>query len=187
MCDREELYFELFEWLEVSLSGLKQAETSRRADQQPDPRFLFSFYLAQTISNHEALCSAMAMPTMVRTSSSPRPSTSTSSSKSLERTVTYEGSAGPRELMENLVIQASAAKKGFDSTSARKKLGKQEAMTEEMKRMSEEEREEFLKKMYGGNGKERAMPEDLLVAGEEEDVVGARARAVENGKLIDFW
>lgn len=87
--------------------------------------------------------------------------------------------------MENLVIQASAAKKGFESTSFQKRGGKKDEeilMTEEMKRMGEKEREEFLRDS-SGKGKERASDE-LLIAGEDDE---GGSRAVENGKLIDFW
>jgi hypothetical protein len=132
------------------------------------------FEWLETISNHEALCSAMAMPTMVRVSSVPR-----EANKS-ERTVLYEGSAGPRELMENLVIQAGAAKKGFESTSTRKKT-KEELeleMTEEMKRMSEAERDEMRNK----KGKEKA----TVAVGEEGEELSEAAK-MENGQLIDFW
>lgn len=131
------------------------------------------FEWLETISNHEALCSAMAMPTMVRLSSVPRENNPS------EHTVVYEGSAGPRELMENLVIQAGAAKKGFNSTSTKKQTKEEAAaeMTEEMKRMGESEREELRRK----KGKEKAN-----VAVDDGDELSEAAK-IENGQLIDFW
>ncbi|KAH7887767.1 hypothetical protein F5I97DRAFT_1805231 [Phlebopus sp. FC_14] len=103
MSDRSILYFELFEWLE-------------------------------TISNHEALASMMAMPIMVATSIKSVATKKLAKGKSLmrERTIIYEGSAGPRELLEAVVIQAQAAIKGLDGRKTAER--EDEEMTEEQKR-----------------------------------------------------
>ncbi|EJD53508.1 hypothetical protein AURDEDRAFT_110344 [Auricularia subglabra TFB-10046 SS5] len=108
MSDRSVLYFELFEWLE-------------------------------TISNHESLASMMAMPCMVVTSVKPvkKPARSGGKSSTRERNVTYEGSSGPRELLEAVVIQAQAAIKGLEGFKEPEK-GPDE-MTEEEKRMNVED------------------------------------------------
>ncbi|KAG6919415.1 hypothetical protein DXG01_006298 [Tephrocybe rancida] len=106
MSDRSVLYFELLHWLE-------------------------------TISNHEALASMMAMPIMVVVSvkavtvkkSSANPNVSIR-----ERTIVYEGSSGPRELLEAIAIQAQAALKGLEGTKPQE--APQEELTEEQKRMT---------------------------------------------------
>lgn len=48
----------------------------------------------------------------------------------------YEGSSGPRELMESLVIQATAAKKGLEGDRPKEESTKEEEMTEEQKRVT---------------------------------------------------
>lgn len=105
MSDRSVLYFELFEWLE-------------------------------TISNHEALASMMAMPIMVVSSVKSVAPKKVAKGKApiRERTIIYEGSAGPRELLEAIVIQAQAAIKGLEGI----KTPDPEVleMTEEQKRMT---------------------------------------------------
>jgi ubiquitin-protein ligase len=105
MSDRSVLYFELFEWLE-------------------------------TISNHEALASMMAMPIMVAGSIKTSAPKKAGKGKSVirERTIVYEGSAGPRELLEAIVIQAQAAIKGLDGVKLPEP--EEEEMTEEQKRMT---------------------------------------------------
>ncbi|KIJ20079.1 hypothetical protein PAXINDRAFT_174590 [Paxillus involutus ATCC 200175] len=104
MSDRSILYFELFEWLE-------------------------------TISNHEALASMMAMPIMVAGSIKSVAPKKASKGRSVirERTIVYEGSAGPRELLEAIVIQAQAAIKGLEGV---KPAEPEEEMTEDQKRMT---------------------------------------------------
>ncbi|KAI0041565.1 hypothetical protein FA95DRAFT_1548568 [Auriscalpium vulgare] len=107
MSDRSAVYFELFEWLE-------------------------------TISNHEALASMMAMPIMVVASvktSSPKRSAN-GSPPLRERAITYEGSSGPRELLEAIVIQAQAAIKGLEGTKPAEAPAAE--MTEEQKRVTHE-------------------------------------------------
>lgn len=54
-------------------------------------------------------------------------------------TVTYEGSASPRELLESVVIQAKAALKGLESTSAKRDKAEDKEMTEEEMRQSKDE------------------------------------------------
>ncbi|KAI0355391.1 ubiquitin conjugating enzyme family protein [Trametes cingulata] len=110
MSDRSVLYFELFEWLE-------------------------------TISSHEALASMMAMPIMVVTSvkaiagkkSSPK-----GSPRIRERTIVYEGSSGPRELLEAIVIQAQAALKGLEGMKTAEVENAE--MSEEQKRMTADDK-----------------------------------------------
>ncbi|KAJ7591087.1 hypothetical protein C8J56DRAFT_934652 [Mycena floridula] len=85
MSDRSVLYFELLAWLE-------------------------------TISNHEALASMMAMPIMTVVSVKAVVSKKTKSNSYVrERTIVYEGSPSPRELLEGIAIQAQAALKGLES------------------------------------------------------------------------
>jgi hypothetical protein len=95
---------------------------------------LFKFF--QTISNHEALASMMAMPIMVAVSV--KAVTAKKSSKSTshirERTIVYEGSSGPRELLEAIVIQAQAALKGLEGIKTVE--AEPEELTEEQKRMT---------------------------------------------------
>lgn len=82
----------------------------------------------------------MGMPIMISTSVSalkPQPTSSTGSSKGRkpaprERTIVYEGSSGPRELMESIVIQAQAALKGLGPSP--EDLKKDKEPTEEEKR-----------------------------------------------------
>ncbi|KAI0775857.1 ubiquitin conjugating enzyme family protein [Trametes elegans] len=110
MSDRSVLYFELFEWLE-------------------------------TISGHEALASMMAMPIMVVTSVksvSGKKASSKSSPRIRERTIIYEGSSGPRELLEAIVIQAQAALKGLEGMKVVESDNAE--MSEEQKRMTVDEK-----------------------------------------------
>lgn len=105
MSERSVLYYELLEWLE-------------------------------TISNHEALASMMAMPIMVVVSvkvTAKKP-TKKCTSGIRERTIVYEGSSGPRELLEAIAIQAQAALKGLEGTKAPDAAP--EELTEEQKRMT---------------------------------------------------
>jgi len=84
----------------------------------------------------------MGMPNMIPFSHRPlkpqKPPSSSGSKagpSSRERTVVYEGSAGPRELLESIVIQATAAMKGLEGM----KVDQQEMdenLTEEQKRMT---------------------------------------------------
>lgn len=104
MSERSVLYFELMEWLE-------------------------------TISNHEALASMMAMPIMVVASVKSVTVRRGLDGKNVrECTIMYEGSSGPRELLEGIVIQAHAALKGLEKTKSPDTP--QEELTEEQKRMT---------------------------------------------------
>lgn len=93
----------------------------------------------QTISCHEALASMMAMPIMVVTSVKTVPSRKLpkGSARVRERTTTYEGSSGPRELLEAIVIQARAAVKGLEGPKQNEPVVE---MTEEEKRMTSDEK-----------------------------------------------
>ncbi|KAG7096985.1 hypothetical protein E1B28_004380 [Marasmius oreades] len=105
MSDRSVLYFELLEWLE-------------------------------TISNHEALASMMAMPIMaiasVKNFSTKKAGKFNSPIR--ERTIVYEGSSSPRELLEGITIQAQAAIKGLEGM--RKVDDAPQELTEEQKRLT---------------------------------------------------
>ena len=108
MSDRSVLYSELFHWLE-------------------------------TISNHEALASIMAMPIMViSTIKEDTVRKGAGKSRSTrERTILYEGSSGPRELLEAIVVQAEAALKGLEGIiKARQAQENPDTMTEEQKRQT---------------------------------------------------
>ncbi|KAF8486525.1 hypothetical protein JB92DRAFT_3024154 [Gautieria morchelliformis] len=127
MSDRAVLYFELFEWLE-------------------------------TISNHEALASMMAMPIMVPVSTksmAPKKSVRGALGRGTrDRIVVYEGSSGPRELLEAIVIQSQAALKGLEGVKSLTEQDEEE-MTEEQKRMTRDDK---------GKGKEIdpvQLPENL--------------------------
>ncbi|KAJ1311203.1 hypothetical protein OPQ81_009704 [Rhizoctonia solani] len=111
MSDRSVLYFELFSWLE-------------------------------TISNHEALASMMAMPIMVVASIKPKAPIVGSGSRPAqrERIIMYEGSSGPRELLESIVIQAQAAIKGLEGMKPVDTEHPEGEMTESEKRMTASEK-----------------------------------------------
>ena len=97
------------------------------------------FYWLETISNHEALASIMAMPIMViSTIKEDTVRKGAGKSRSTrERTILYEGSSGPRELLEAIVIQAEAALKGLEGViKARQAQENPETMTEEQKRQT---------------------------------------------------
>ncbi|TFK55677.1 hypothetical protein OE88DRAFT_1652098 [Heliocybe sulcata] len=120
MSDRSVLYHELFDWLE-------------------------------TIAHHEALASMMAMPIMVVASVKGVSTRKGSNNHPIrERTIVYEGSSGPRELLESLVIQAQAAMKSLEK-HRKAPESEEEELTEEAKRVTNESK---------GKGKEPDMPED---------------------------
>lgn len=88
----------------------------------------------------------MAMPIMVMASVKAVNSKKTASGRQFrERTIVYEGSSGPRELLEAIVIQAQAAVKGLEGVKPMEV--KPEEMTEAQKRMRSDAK---------GKGKERA-------------------------------
>ncbi|KAJ7129714.1 hypothetical protein C8R44DRAFT_777474 [Mycena epipterygia] len=104
MSERSVLYFKLLEWLE-------------------------------TISSHEALASMMAMPIMTVSSVKSVTTRKSPNNKPIrERTIIYEGSAGPRELLEAIAIQAHAALKALEGAKAPDVTD--EELTEEQKRMT---------------------------------------------------
>lgn len=109
----------------------------------------------QVVSSHESLASMLGMPQM-------RPAQAEVNENDQTKTVTYEGSASPRELLESCVIQAQAALKGLAAT--RKVESDDEEGTEE-------------------DGKRMSMAEKR--AKEEE----TRMRRVddENVQLEEFW
>jgi len=87
----------------------------------------------ETVSSHEALASIMGMPIMMPQSVTMMPERP-GSTQIRERKIVYEGSAGPRELLEAIVIQARAALKGWEST--KKKPEAKTEMTEAEKRQT---------------------------------------------------
>lgn len=101
----------------------------------------------------------MAMPCMVVSSVKPVKKPARGKTSIRERVVTYEGSSGPRELLEAIVIQAQAAIKGLEGFKEPEK--NPEDMTEEEKRMTAEDRK--------GKAKE------------------IDTHAEENTKLLKFW
>lgn len=78
----------------------------------------------------------MAMPIMVVASVK---SVVAKNNQVRERTIIYEGSSGPRELLEGIAIQAQAAIKGLEGNKAAE--APTEELTEEQKRMTTETRE----------------------------------------------
>ena len=92
--------------------------------------------MVQTISNHEALASMMAMPIMVVASIK---AVTAKNNQIRERTIVYEGSSGPRELLEGIAMQARAALKGLEGNRIPDALP--EELTEEQKRMTVEMRD----------------------------------------------
>lgn len=142
MSDRSTVYFELFEWLE-------------------------------TISNHEALASMMAMPIMVVSSvRTHTPKRATNGTLPLrERTIIYEGSSGPRELLESIVIQANAAIKGLEGIKPVEAAPVE--MTEEQKRVNHDTK---------GKTKEIAAPS---LSEENQKLLGFCQRILATADAID--
>ncbi|KAL0949942.1 hypothetical protein HGRIS_009968 [Hohenbuehelia grisea] len=101
----------------------------------------------ETISNHEALASMMAMPIMAVVSSKSLPVKKSNNTRIRERTITYEGSSSPRELLEAIAIQAQAALKGLEGMKPAE--AQSQEMTEEQKRMTVQSK---------GKAKETAQP-----------------------------
>ncbi|KAI0737682.1 ubiquitin conjugating enzyme family protein [Daedaleopsis nitida] len=141
MSDRSVLYFELFEWLE-------------------------------TISSHEALASMMAMPIMVVTSvkTVAKKSSPKGASRVRERTIIYEGSSGPRELLEAIVIQAQAALKGLEGMKTAEPESVE--MSEEQKRMTADD-------------KGKAKDDGAIVSEENKKLLSFCQRIVNTAKAID--
>jgi hypothetical protein len=66
-----------------------------------------------------------------------------------QKLVTYEGAPSPRELLENIVIQAQAALKGLQQTAVKEEVDGEEEMrmsAEEAKRKKEESKQERMSK-----------------------------------------
>jgi len=143
MSERSSVYFELFEWLE-------------------------------TISNHEALSSMMAMPIMVVSSvRTHTPRRAIDGSLPLrERTVIYEGSSGPRELLESIVIQANAAIKGLEGI--RPVEAAFDEMTEEQKRINNDTK-----------GKTKEVPTTPPFSEENQKLLGFCQRILATAEAID--
>ena len=107
----------------------------------------------------------VAMPIMIPSSSTVVPPTGNNAQKRYrERRVVYEGSSGPRALMESLVIQATAAKKGLEGNKPESKINEQGELTEEQKRVTNETASN-----PKGKGKEK------------------NPYSEENAKLLNFW
>ncbi|KAJ7180040.1 ubiquitin conjugating enzyme family protein [Mycena crocata] len=140
MSERSVLYFKLLEWLE-------------------------------TISSHEALASMMAMPIMtVASVKSVTTRKSLNNTPVRERTIIYEGSAGPRELLEAIAIQAHAALKALEG--AKTPEVSNEELTEEQKRMTVDTK---------GKSKEQSAP----VADENQKLLDFCQRILGTAKAID--
>jgi len=78
----------------------------------------------------------MAMPIMVVSSVK---AVNAKNQQVRERTIVYEGSSGPRELLEGIAIQATAALKGLEGNKVQE--APPEELTEEQKRMTVDMRE----------------------------------------------
>lgn len=154
MSDRNVLYFELFIWLEVRDYPCILRTIVKR------------FMFEQTISNHEALASMMAMPIMVNSSVKSATTRKSGNGQVRERTIVYEGSSGPRELLEAIVIQAQAARKGLEGMRPQENMS--EEMTEEQKRAKSADFENSAK----GKGKDTSY--------------GTVPPSDENQRLLDF-
>ncbi|EAU84763.2 ubiquitin conjugating enzyme family protein [Coprinopsis cinerea okayama7 len=141
MSDRSVLYFELLNWLE-------------------------------TISNHEALASMMAMPIMVVASVKSVNTKSSGQNKGTirERTIIYEGSSSPRELLEGLAIQARAAIKGLEGSKPQE--APTDELTEEQKRMTVE-------------AKDKEIAQTLVLSDESQKLLNFCNRILATVKAID--
>ncbi|KAF8627164.1 hypothetical protein AX15_004484 [Amanita polypyramis BW_CC] len=141
MSERSVLYYELLEWLE-------------------------------TISNHEALASMMAMPIMVVASvKSVTVRRGLDGRNVRERAIVYEGSSGPRELLEGIVIQAHAALKGLERVKSPDDLP--DELTEEQKRMT-------LQDMKG-----KSKDSDAPIYEDNEKLITFCRRILSTAKAID--
>ena len=87
-----------------------------------------------------------------------------------ERTIIYEGSSGPRELLEAIVIQAQAAIKGLEPSSSGQ--ADESEMTEDQKRMTEDDK---------GKGKQV----NKVVSEENVRLLEFCKRILANAKAID--
>ncbi len=113
----------------------------------------------------------MAMPIMVVSSVKTVVSRKSAGNPVRERTLVYEGSSGPRELLEAIVIQAQAALKGLEPNKGPDGTI-EDAMTEEQKRMTLDDK---------GKGK------DILKTVSEENakLLGFCKRILSTARAID--
>ena len=114
----------------------------------------------------------MAMPIMVVGSVKSVNTRKSGRGQVRERTIVYEGSSGPRELLEAIVIQAQAAIKGLEGP----KPAEQDIdeMTEEQKRMRIDSADEK------GKGKEPPKDNVLVVFELDDDTDGAEDLLLDN-------
>ncbi|TYJ53196.1 hypothetical protein B9479_006174 [Cryptococcus floricola] len=87
----------------------------------------------EIVSDNESLSSMLGMPSMRPARSVQTPNDPTSS------TITYEGAPSPRELLENVVIQAQAALRGLQGVQSADEEEKDRKLTEEELRASKAE------------------------------------------------
>jgi DNA-binding NarL/FixJ family response regulator len=124
MSSREELYLALFDWLKVTHV---QVHVMLNADDQ-------------VVSSHESLASMLAMPSMRAVKAEVDEKNPTC------KIVTYEGASSPRELLENCVIQATAALKSLQeppksASTVKEQLAEKRKLMEELRRTREEQGE----------------------------------------------
>lgn len=115
----------------------------------------------------------MAMPIMVAGSIKSIAPKKAGKGKSVirERTIIYEGSAGPRELLEAIVIQAQAAIKGLEGIKPAEPA--EAEMTEEQKRMTTDK----------GKGKEKELSPPL--SDENQKLLAFCQRILTTANAID--
>jgi hypothetical protein len=143
MSDRSVLYFELFEWLEVNrtqsctLADYQYFFLDDLKSRSPGSQ-LFPFYVSSVCTpDHTCLQSMMAMPIFIISSVksvTTKKVPARGKPTVREREIVYEGSSGPRELLESIVIQAQAALKGLEGVKVPEKA--KEELTEDQKRMT---------------------------------------------------
>ncbi len=115
----------------------------------------------------------MAMPIMVVTSVKTvagRKSSPKGTSRIRERTIIYEGSSGPRELLEAIVIQAQAALKGLEGMKTVEPETVE--MSEEQKRMTADD-------------KGKAKDDGTVVSEENKKLLNFCQRIMNTAKAID--
>ena len=116
----------------------------------------------------------MAMPIMVASSVKnviTRKGSSKNSPQIRERTIIYEGSSGPRELLEAIVIQAQAAMKGLEAGMKAAEAEEKE-MTEDQKRQTSDDK---------GKGKDASK----ITSEENSKLLGFCKRILGTAKAID--
>ena len=113
----------------------------------------------------------MAMPIMVVNSVKTSVMRRSGGGQIRERTIIYEGSSGPRELLEAIVIQSQAALKGLEPAKTGEEPTHAE-MTEEQKRVTNDDK---------GKGKAA----NVAVAEENLKLLGFCKRILATAKAID--